>query len=242
MPKTIAIIQARIGSQRLPGKVLKTLGNTIVLDYVVTRSKAIMGVDKVIVATSNLRKDDKIVEWCCDNKIEYFRGSEENVLSRYYYCALKYQPKYIIRITGDCPFVDYNFASETLKEVYNQKPDIIKITGKITRGLTVEILSFESLEFIYQKANLPRHFEHVTYYATEHPEKFDLLKIKAPKYMLHPEFRITLDTDKDYQVCSKIAEHFNGDIKIETSKIISFLVRNPEVANINKYVMQKPVV
>lgn len=113
--KTIVIIQARMGSSRLPGKILKPLGDVDVLRYDITRCRAIKGVNEVIVATSTLKQDDAIANWCEQQQVPYFRGSEEDVLDRYVQCAKQYKPDYVMRVTSDCPFVDYEMASDIVE-------------------------------------------------------------------------------------------------------------------------------
>lgn len=240
--KTIVIIQARMGSSRLPGKVLMPLGQHQVLDYVVNRSRKIKGVDEVIVATSNLPGDEAIVEWCKHHQVPFFQGSEEDVLARYYDCARKYEPDYIIRITSDCPFVDYLMASEVISLLKKQPSDAARIIGELPRGIISEMISFDTLTYIYSHGKEPRHREHVTYYAYEFSEKFQFAQYSAPTNLQHPQLRITLDTEEDYQLCKTIAGHFKGDMLVSTEEVIQFMLKNPEVAALNAHIEQKPVV
>lgn len=240
--RTILIIQARMGASRLPGKVLKTLGDTVVLDYVVSRCRSIQGVDEVIVATSTLPGDDAIQKWCEENKVPYYRGSETDVLSRYYECASSYQPDYVIRVTADCPFVDYELADQIIAAMREKPSDIVRVQGELPRGLVVEMVSFAALEYMYRNGKEDRHREHVTYYAYEYPEKFTSATIHPPAEICHPELRITLDTDEDYQLCQAIAAHFAGDKQVSTREAVRYLLSHPEVAALNAHIEQKPVV
>lgn len=239
--KTIIIIQARMGSSRLPGKILKPLGNSVVLDYVVRRCQQVKGVHDVIVATTTLEKDDAVEAWCESRGVNCFRGSEEDVLSRYYECAKLYNLDYVIRVTADCPFVDYDMASAVVKVMKKQPADYVKIVGDLPRGLTVEMFSFSALTYIHTHGKKPYHREHVTYYAYENQEEFDVTTYEAPISLQHPELRITLDTEEDYVLCQTIAEAFPNEPLVSSQDVVQFLLENPDIANINAHIKQKPV-
>lgn len=239
--KTIVIIQARMGSSRLPGKVLKQLGNVDVLTYDIERCRAIKGISEVIVATSTLPQDDAIVEWCEKYNVAYFRGSEGDVLDRYVQCAKQYEPDYIMRVTSDCPFVDYEIASEMVALMEKGKKDIVLLDGELPRGLAVEIISYSALLKIHEVGQEPRHREHVTYYAYEFPELFDAVTYKVPENRNVPELRITLDTEEDYALIKAVAEHFQNPL-ISSAEVIQYLKDTPEVAKLNAHIEQKPVI
>lgn len=239
--KVIIIIQARMGSSRLPGKVLKTLGNADALTYNVERCKAIEGVSEVIVATSLLPQDDAIVNWCEERQVACFRGSEADVLDRYVKCANIYQPDYVMRVTSDCPFVDYEMASEMINLMRREKKDIILLDGELPRGLAVELISYDALIRIDKIGKEPRHREHVTYYAYEFNEQFESLIYKAPLNRQFPELRITLDTKEDYEMLTTVARHFNNPL-VSSVSVIEYLNSVPEVAKLNSHIQQKPVI
>ncbi|WMT19791.1 glycosyltransferase family protein [Parageobacillus toebii] len=240
--KTLIIIQARMGSSRLPGKVLMPLGETVVLDYVVSRCQQVKQVDEVIVATSVLPQDDAIESWCKQHHVPCFRGSEDDVLARYYECAKPYQPDYVIRVTADCPFVDYELADRIIEAMKAEPSDIVIVEGDLPRGLVVEMVSFSALEYIYHHGKEPRHREHVTYYAYEFPDEFKRTYIQAPKTIQQPQLRITLDTKEDYQLCAAIANHFKENKLISSQKVVQFLLEHPDIAKLNAHVQQKPVI
>lgn len=239
--KTIIIIQARMGSSRLPGKVLMPLGDTVVLDYVVSRCKKIDNVADVIVATSTLDQDDPIANWCMNYQVACFRGSEDDVLSRYVECARHYQPDYVIRVTADCPFVDYHLANQIIDTMQMNPSDIHIIKGDLPRGLVVEMISYGALEYMHVHGKEHRHREHVTYYAYEFPEKFTQTHFNIPEVLRHPQLRITLDTTEDYELCKIISDSFYGNILVNSNEVIQFLINNPEIAHINSHVKQKSV-
>lgn len=238
---TIAIIQARMGSSRLPGKILKPLGEVDVLTYDIERCRAIKGVSEVIVATSSLPQDDAIATWCEAHHVAYFRGSEEDVLDRYVQCANMYKPDYVMRVTSDCPFVDYEMASEMVALMATERKDIMLLEGELPRGLAVELISYEALLRVNELGKEPRHREHVTYYAYEFKEQFETVTYKIPENRLAPELRITLDTEEDYALISEVAKHFN-DPFVSSVAVIEFLKQHPEIAKLNAHIEQKPVI
>jgi len=240
--KIILIIQARMGSTRLPGKVLLPLGDTVVLDYVVRRCRTDPRIADVIVATSVLKQDDLIREWCDRHGVTCFSGSEDDVLSRYYECAAPYVPDYVIRVTSDCPFVDYGMIGGIIDTVERERCDIVLADGELPRGLWSEIVSFEALGRMYEIGRLPRHREHVTYYAYEFPEQFHRVTYAVPSALLHPHLRITLDTPEDYELLCRVADRFRGNPMVEAERVVAYLLEHPEIARINSHIRQKPVV
>lgn len=239
--KTITIIQARMGSTRLPEKILKPLGDLDVLTYVTSRCKQIIGVQEIIVATSTLRQDDAIEAWCTEHDIACFRGSEDDVLSRYVNCAKQYEPDYVMRVTSDCPFVDYELATEMVKLMKKEQKDIMLLEGELPRGLAVELISYRALLKIDEIGQEPRHREHVTFYAYEFSEQFDAASIKVPTNLQASHLRITLDTEDDYVVIKAVADYFQDPL-ISSLAVIDYLKETPEVSKLNAHIEQKPVI
>jgi len=240
--KAILIIQARMGSSRLPGKVLLPLGDTIVLDYVVSRSRLINGVSEVIVATSDREQDQSIADWCAINAVTCFRGSEDDVLNRFIQAADPYQPDYIFRVTGDSPFLDYELANLMMMRIRKESADLVVLKGGHVLGSAVELITYRALKYIDANGLETRHREHVTYYAYENPEAFRLTDVTVPEELRHAELRITLDTPEDYRMLKEAAARHANDPLVPTRKVVQFLLRHPEVAYINAHIRQKPVV
>lgn len=239
--KTIVIIQARMGSSRLPGKVLNPLGDTDVLTYVIERCKKIRGVYEVVVATSLLAQDDAIADWCRTHDVAYFRGSEDDVLDRYVQCAKQYEPDYVMRVTSDCPFVDYEMASEMIELMEKERVDIMLHDGKLPRGLAVELISYDALLRIHTVGQEERHREHVTYYAYEFKSQFTSTVYHVPTHLNAPTLRITLDTVEDYALIQVVAQHFHDPL-VSSADVVAYLQATPEVAALNAHIEQKPVV
>ena len=204
--RIVAIIQARMGSSRLPGKVLKKLDDIPVLEHVVRRLSFSDLIDDIIVATSKKNKDDEIQNWGIKNGVKVFRGSETDVLNRFYNCSEKYIGDVICRITADCPLVDYKLIDLEIKELVKSKLDYVNFdTNQIPRGLNGEIFTKETLDIVHKNTKQNYYREHVTYYIYEKNEQeFDIKYIKPPEFLLKPDYRLTLDTEADYKLLEKI--------------------------------------
>ncbi|MDP2709090.1 MAG: glycosyltransferase family protein [bacterium] len=232
------IIQARMSSTRLPGKVLMRLAGKEVLWHVVERCRKSLMAREVIVATSTDSSDDLIYNYCRVNRIEVFRGDLNNVLSRYYECAKNYKLDIVVRVTADCPLIEPLVIDETIK--------IFKLSGRdyvsnaleriFPRGLDCEVFSFLALEEAALNASDDKDKEHVTPYIINHKS---ILAYKVKKEY-QGNFRLTLDTDKDYKLLSLIYNKFYrpGEI-IDVREVIAYLENNPIVAEINSGVRQK---
>ncbi len=231
--KSIAIIQARMGASRLPGKVLLPLGGSCVLDYIVSRCKAIPGLTDVIVATTTLERDDNIAAWCKERGVSVFRGDEIDVLSRFLEAALPYEADYILRVTADNPFFDYELASDLIAAAAAGSYELIAFGEGSPHGSAVELISYKALQRIGHLANEPRHREHVTIYAYEYPERFRMTRIELPEARRQPRLRITLDTEADYTLLQAIASAFPDSQTVSTEKVVRYLLQHPEIASTN---------
>lgn len=240
---TLIIIQARMGSSRLPGKVLMPLGESSVLDYVVTRCRKVTPIIDVIVATSRNELDDPIVEWCRKAGVFCFRGSEEDVLTRFIEAAYMYNPDYVMRVTADCPFIDYDSAMEAIQVMVAKPSDLLAYSNYslFPRGLPIELIAYSALRHINNSGPELRHREHVTYYANEYPDKFTRTFIEVPPALRYPQLRITLDTVEDYKLCLAVAEAFRGNKTVHAADVVSYLLLHPEISTLNAHVKQKAV-
>jgi len=238
--KIIALIQARTGSTRLPKKILKKIKERIILDYVVDRLKYSKYLDNIVLATTISKKDDILEKYAINKKIDYFRGDEENVLSRYYYAAKKYKSDVIVRITSDCPLIDFEIVDKVIIKHIETQSDYTSNVLKRTfpRGVDTEVFNFDVLEESYKCSSDKFEQEHVVPYITSHPEKFKLQNLEAKGKLKRPDIRITLDTKEDFELIKKIILHF-GNISFNTYDIIDFLNENQNLLLINKNVQQK---
>lgn len=240
--KIIAIIQARMGSTRLPGKILKKINDNVILDYVIDRLRLCKKLDNIILATTTSKKDDVLEQYSVEKKIDYFRGNEEDVLGRYYYTAKKYKADIIVRITSDCPLIDPEIVDKVIEKHIECNSNYTANTIKRTypRGLDVEVFNFNVLEANFKNANEKYQREHVTPYIKEHPEKFKLENVEAKGKLKRPEIRITIDTIEDFKLVKKIIQNFNN-LNFKAEDIIDFLDKNPDLLEINKNIKQKSV-
>ncbi|MCD4761752.1 glycosyltransferase family protein [bacterium] len=232
------IIQARMSSTRLPGKILKKIAGKEVLWHVVERCKKSKLANEVIVATSEEASDNIVYNYCKTKKIDVFRGNLNNVLKRFYDCAKKYKLDMIIRITSDCPFIDAEIIDNSIKLFKNCDAKYVSncLNRTFPRGLDCEIFSFSSLEKAYHQATTQREKEHVTPYIVEHNKKLPYQVEKA----YEGNFRLTLDEIDDYRLIKHLYDKFYQSKKIiDTKKIIKYLNCNPDIAEINAHIEQK---
>ncbi len=204
--KIIAMVQARMGSTRLPGKVLKLLNGQPVLQQIIRRLQKVANLSEIIIVTSNLAQDDPIEMLCQQMGIGCYRGSESNVFARYLDAINQYQAELIIRITGDCPLVSPEIIEEMISE-YRPEIDYLSNCHPIRTvpvGLDVEIFSAKSFRQIASQITEQYDLEHVTPFYYRHPENFNLATHTFKQLKLDIEQRLTLDTAADLEVISEI--------------------------------------
>ncbi|WP_010237130.1 cytidylyltransferase domain-containing protein [Clostridium arbusti] len=240
----VCIIQARVGSTRLPGKVLKKICGKTVLEHDIDRIKRVKNIDKIVIATTTLDKDDVIVQEAKRLKISFFRGSEDDVLSRYYYAAKENNTDVVVRVTSDCPLIDSEVTNATIQLYLDntEKYDYVNNTIQKTfpRGLDTEVFSFDVLERAFNEATSVRDREHVTSYIWDNPQLFKLGCYKSSRD--YSELRWTLDTIEDLQLITTIYSYlYNKNKNFLTSDIIRLLQEHPSIKEINKGIVQKIV-
>lgn len=230
-----------MGSTRLPGKVLKKLGNKPLLWHVVNRLKCCKHIDNIVVATSLLPIDDSIESFCKKFNVDVFRGSELNVLTRFYMTSLKYSCDNIIRITGDCPVLDPQIIDQMINKHFEGGYEYSNIDAGNTfpRGLDAEIFSMDILKEMHVKAKLPRYREHVTLYINENKETYLINNYKCENEKQRKMLRLTVDTIEDYNLISNIYDHFSSRIIFYYEDIIMYLDKNKHLYRINSMIEQK---
>lgn len=226
---TVALIQARMGSTRLPGKVLKDLAGEPALGRLVKRTMRSRRLDAVVVITSTAPEDDQIVEFCRSHRWPVFRGSLEDVLDRYYQAALCYRADVVVRITADCPLMDPEHVDAALEQ-FARQPGLDYLTTVLKQstfpgGLNLEIVTFAALERVWRLADRRDWREHVTLYIRHHPECFVVKQIQCE--CDHSRFHLALDTRLDLQILRHIYEHF-GDDRFSWRKAIAVFEDHPE--------------
>lgn len=246
----IITIEARMQSNRLPGKVLMDLGcNICSLELIIFRLRASKMNYKIIIATSKLKINNPIEKLAKKLKVECFRGSEENVLERLYLSTINKKENSIIQLTGDNPFIDIDLLQYLKKKYLKIFPKIDFLTNNnlfdkkksSPLGMKASIIKKSSLKKIYLLANKKDLKEHPTlYFYREGKKKFNIKNIYVPqKWRFDKEPRLTLDTKKDLLLLKKIFKELKYEKKFNTSFIKKILLKNPSLININRSIKQK---
>lgn len=232
--KIVAIIQARLGSTRLRGKVLLDLEGRTVLEHVIRRVKSSKLVNDVIVATTINKDDLEIVKLCANLGISVYCGSEDDVLDRYYQVARLFKPDHIVRITSDCPLIDPKLIDEVITLHVGEKADYTSNTIKETYpdGEDIEVFTFAALKEAWKKANMSSEREHVTPFMRKIPA-FKLINLESDRDLSHK--RWTLDNPEDYQFIKLIYKNiYNKNIDFGMVEILEFIDKNPDIEKINQ--------
>jgi spore coat polysaccharide biosynthesis protein SpsF len=238
--KVVAIIQARMGSARLPGKVLKDLDGETVLSRVVRRVQRANLIDEVLVATTDQARDDAIVEQCGHCSVPVFRGNEDDVLDRYFRAAQLNKADVVVRITSDCPLIDPEITEETIRAFLDQEADYASNALQRTypRGLDTEVMTLQALERAWNAADKPYQRSHVTPYIYEHPDEFKIVTVTGRSdYSSH---RWTLDTPEDLEFVRAVYARLRGR-EFRWRDVLELLEREPDLIELNRYVAQKPL-
>jgi spore coat polysaccharide biosynthesis protein SpsF len=234
----LAIVQARMGSTRLPGKVLKDICGDAMLFHVVTRTKAASTVNEVVVASTTEPADDAISDFCRERGLPCFRGNEKDVLDRYYRCACEYSADAVVRITSDCPLIDAEIIDKTVRAFLDEQPDYASncIIRTYPRGLDTEIMTFDALQRAWREARQFYQRAHVTPYLYEDRERFKVLSVTGEyDYGAH---RWTVDTPEDLEFVRAVYRRF-PDRSFSWNDVLKMLEREPELIEINRAIAQK---
>jgi len=237
--KIVGIIQARTNSKRLPNKVLLKLGDKTILNILIERLLFSKMLDEVIVATTNNVGDDPIVGIAKNHGVGVFRGSEEDVLDRFYKAALEFKADVVVRITADNPLTDVNLMDYMVNVLIEGNYDYVA-PKDIILGLGSEIISFRALEITWKSAIKKYQREHVTPYIYEHPKKFRIKYVEAPGELVGRDIRLTIDAEKDYELLLKLYEELGDLVEIDVYDIVRFLIEHPNIRVINSNIKQKP--
>ena len=237
-PQIIAIVQARLGSTRLPGKILKTVNDKSLLKIMIDRVSKSRYIDEIVVATTTNPIDIKIIEFCKKNDINFFVGSENDVLSRYNDCALKYKPDTIVRLTSDCPLIDPNVIDLVVKNYLDNDFDYVSNTtppdtSTYPDGSDVEVFSRSALIKANKIATDEQDREHVTFLFWRDDSRFSNLQIKNKEDW--SQYRFTLDYPEDFEVIKFLVRELSDQKMFGSiNQIISILNDNPHIKKKNK--------
>ena len=256
----VAVIQARMGSTRLPGKVLAEIGGRSMLAQVCRRVARAATVDRLVVATTVRPEDEAVVDECERLGVACFRGSEHDVLDRYCRAARAYEADAIVRITADCPLIDPDVIDLVVRAFLEERPDYAANTLRRTwpRGLDTEVTNSAALARADREATEPYQRVHVTPYLYQHPDRFRLLAVSGARFhrarhvenvphvdVPHSEdfsrHRWTVDLPADLDFVRGIYRRFDGDT-FSWEEVLQLLAREPALADVNGHVRQKHLV
>lgn len=237
--QVFAIIQARIGSTRLPSKMLLPIvDNKGSLELMLERVRRSKLLQKIVVATTTSPSDDRIVDLCKTLDYEYFRGSEVDVLDRYYKTALVFgSPEVIVRLTGDCPLHDPIIIDKVISRFLDSDVDYVSNVDPPTfpDGLDTEVFLFSVLEKVWKEARLKSDREHVTQYIRKHTDMFKMINVECEKDL--SDHRWTLDEKEDYEFIGSIYKNlYKKSPAFGMEEILEFLTEHPELETINRHI------
>lgn len=239
--KIVAIVQARMTSTRLPGKVLLELpsgSGVTVLEHVIRRLKRVKLLDEIVVAIPTDKEEDVLVPIIEKENVKVFRGDKNNVLERYYKAAVEHKADVIVRITSDCPCIDPKIVNDFIE--YFLKGNAVYATAdfekKLPKGLDVEVFSFAVLENTYENAETDYDKEHVTSFIyTTDKFSFRQLLLQPPKDIIAPGIRLTLDTPEDCNLLCGVFNHlYEANPFFDIYDIIDLFNKHPELKLINQ--------
>lgn len=237
--KTVALLQARMGSTRLPGKILMDIAGKPMMDHVVTRTMRAKTLDEVVVTTSDLPGDDVTAAYCAERGWPVFRGSSEDVLDRFYQAAKAHGGETLVRITCDCPMIEPDIIDDVVR-LFERTGADYAVNGwkklSYPRGISAEAFSFAALERAWREDKNPAWREHGTPYLYMHPELFKLEELVSDKD--YSAMRWTVDTPEDMAFVRKIFEAFGHD-RFTWKETLALLEKHPDWLEINRHIVQK---
>ncbi|NDV26701.1 cytidylyltransferase domain-containing protein [Desulfovibrio sp. JC010] len=234
-PKNMDIIvQARMGSTRLPGKIMQQIMGKPMIWYVFKRLEGCRSVRHCILSTSTNEQDKIVADWAAKNDIKYFRGSESDVLLRYGDTAKHFGSEHIMRITGDCPLVDPKICDDIAEYYYAENLEYCRTSDDFPHGLDCEIFSRSALDLACREARTESEREHVTTYMSLHPDRIRQKTYQNDSDTVAGDLRITVDYPEDFTVIREVLEHlFPSNPYFSCSDIVLLLENNPDVAKLN---------
>jgi len=231
------IIQARMGATRLPGKVLKEVAGRPLLDYMVERVNQSRLIDETIIATTTSSEDEKIRQWCRKNSLAFYPGDEEDVLSRYYEAAKEYRASIVVRLTADCPLIDFRVIDAVVQS-YLDRPRIDFVSNTVPLpclypdGMDVEVFDMHVLAKAHEEAQLPSEREHVTFYMWK-TGKFSSFRLDPSEDI--SQYRFCIDYAQDFEVIKEVLSKLYPDNpQFSMYDLINFMKRNPELLKLQK--------
>ena len=237
----LGIIQAHVGSTRLPGKVMKKIVDKEILIHVYDRCKRAYKIDKLIIATSINKENDIIEEICNKYKIECFRGSENDVLDRYYQCAINHKPNIVVRITSDCPLLEPKLIDYWIENMERDSVEFVEEEDKLYTGFGIDIFTMGALTKLKNNSKDPKQKEHVVGYYLEHKNEFSkkIYPLNENLQYIYRPYRLTLDTIEDFNLIKFIYEKFYNNNYVDLKEVINHIDENIDILNVNSEIKQR---
>ena len=235
------IIQARMSSTRLPGKVLKEVVGRPLLDYMVERVNQSRLINQTIIATTISSEDDKISQWCRKQSVAFYQGDENDVLGRYYQAAKKFQASIIVRLTSDCPLIDSRVIDEVV-QAYLDRPGVefvsntVPLPYRYPDGMDVEVFDMDTLTKAHKEARLPSEREHVTFYMWK-TGKFSTFRLDPCEDI--SQYRFCADYPQDFEVIKEVLNRLYPDNpRFSMYELIDFMEKNPKLLELQKGIVR----
>ena len=234
--KVAAIVQARIGSTRLPGKILKNINGKPALEIMVNRVRESKLKDNIIIATTINKQDDQIIRWCELNNLSYFRGSESNVYDRVVKAHQKFNTNIIVELTGDCILISAELIDHAINIYLKNDYDYVSVSDP--SGMGAQVYSLKTLQSVSVGRKLEYlDKEHVTPYLYT-SGKYKKFETKIYDNLDCPDVSFPLDTTDDLKLIENICKNFNN-FNFSFKDIIEYVKKNPELVNLNKHIKRK---
>lgn len=244
MPRTVATIEARMTSTRLPGKVLMEAAGKPMLELMVERLRRVPSLDGIVIATTANAADDPIEALARRLGVGIWRGSEDDVLRRVLDAALHHKVDVIVETTGDCPLIDPAAVEECIQVYRRAKVDYVSntLTRMYPIGMDTQVFATAVLADVARRTNDATDHEHVSLYIYRHPELYTLKNVPAPAPLARPELALTLDTPEDYRLIGAIfADLYPVNPAFSLADVLALLERRPDIAEMNAHVRRKKV-
>tara|TARA_Y100001933_G_C18930223_1_gene535010 strand:- start:27 stop:761 length:735 start_codon:yes stop_codon:yes gene_type:complete len=240
--KIAAIVEARMASKRLPGKVLLKAKNITMLDHLIDRLKKVKILNEIIVATTINPLDQEIVDFCNIKEIKYFRGSEDDVMGRVIGAAESCRAQIIVEITADCPIIDPSIVEQIVNIYLSNKVDYVSNANirSYPDGMDTQVFSLDILKSSYQMTCNKLDREHVTLHIRNNPDIFSNINVIAPPEINLPNLGLTLDEQDDYIFIKNIIENlYDKNNFFSCLEIVNYLKENKSLLNINSHIRRK---
>lgn len=241
-PRVVATIEARMGSSRLPGKVLMTALGEPMLMHLVRRLRAVPSIDNVVIATTDSSGDQPIVDFAAAAGVTCFRGSEDDVLARVIGAGEADHADVLVEITGDCPVIDPELIEQTVRMYFHNDVDYASnsIVRSYPDGMDAQVISMAALKGSAELTNDPLDREHVSRYLWQHPDRYRITHLVAPPSLHWPDLGLTLDEQGDYLLLKKLIETLApADPLFSCQDMIRLLKANPDWLEMNNSVVRK---